>query len=193
MAILRTGFSHESEPQLRGPRLTLRPPIMSDYVAWAELRARSRAHLVPWEPAWGHDELSRGSFRRRLRVHQRDQREDLGYAFFLFLPGGTLVGGLTLSNVRRGVTQATSLGYWVGSDFTQQGYMTEAVSVATTFAFETLGLHRIEAACLPQNLASVGVLKHNGFQQEGYARRYLKINGDWQDHLLFALLEDDIA
>lgn len=193
MALLRTGLSHEAEPQLRGPRLTLRPPIMADYVAWAELRARSRAHLVPWEPAWSHDELSRGSYRRRLKVHQRDQREDIGYAFFLFArPGNALIGGLTLSNVRRGVTQAGALGYWIGQPHAQQGYMTEAVGVAAHFAFEHLGLHRIEAACLPHNRGSIGVLRNNGFREEGFAKQYLKINGDWQDHVLFALLEDDL-
>ncbi|MEO0729287.1 MAG: GNAT family protein [Pseudomonadota bacterium] len=170
----------------------LRPPLMSDYVAWAELRARSRRHLTPWEPAWGHDELARGSYRRRLRVHQRDQRDDLGYAFFLFTRTNELVGGLTLSNVRRGVTQAAALGYWVGEPFAQKGYMSEAVSIACRFAFEDLELHRIEAACLPTNYASIGVLTRNHFQKEGYARRYLKINGAWQDHILFGLLEDDL-
>ena len=89
---------------------------MSDYAAWAELRAASREHLAAWEPLWPRDELTRGAFRRRLRHYAREQREDLGYAFFVLDDRTDLLfGGLTLSNVRRGVTQAASLGYWLGA------------------------------------------------------------------------------
>lgn len=194
MAFLRNGLIYESEPHLGGPRVMLRPPMMSDYANWAELRATSRAHLTPWEPAWTHDELSRGAFRRRLRVHQRDQREDLGYAFFLIdIETHSLLGGTTLSNVRRGVTQAASLGYWIGAPYRGRGLMTEAVSILMPFAFDTLGLHRVEAACLPSNIASIRVLERNSFQREGLARKYLKINGAWQDHILFALLDEDLG
>ncbi|MGF1651244.1 MAG: GNAT family N-acetyltransferase [Hyphomicrobiaceae bacterium] len=192
MAFLRSSLMPELEPQLRGPRVWLRPPLMSDYMAWAELRSGSRAHLSPWEPAWAYDELSRSSFRRRIKVHQRDQREDVGYAFFIFASATEqLLGGITLSNVRRGVTQAGALGYWIGAPFTRTGLMTESVALVCRFAFDTLGLHRVEAACLPNNVASMTVLERNGFQREGLARRYLKIDGRWQDHVLFALLNDD--
>lgn len=192
MAFLRTGLLPESDPYLRSQRMMLRPPVMADYVAWARLRALSRQHLEPWEPAWTSDELSRTAFRRRVRIHQRDLREDHGYAFFIFLASDhQLIGGLTLSNVRRGVTQAASLGYWVGAPFAGHGYMTEAVATVCDYAFEALQLHRIEAACLPSNAASIKVLERNQFQREGLARRYLKIAGRWQDHFLYALLCDD--
>ena len=192
MAFLRTGLLSEHELHVRSLRLHMRPPLMADYSAWARLRAASRQHLTPWEPLWSGDELSRAAFRRRVRLHQRDLRDDHGYAFFLFrLEDEQLVGGLTLSNVRRGVTQAASLGYWVGAEHARRGYMTEAVAAAAGFAFDALGLHRVEAACLPDNAASIGVLERNGFQHEGLARRYLKIAGKWQDHLLYALLSDD--
>jgi ribosomal-protein-alanine N-acetyltransferase len=192
MAFLRSNFMADADPHLASARIYLRPPLMSDYAHWAELRSVSHTHLKPWEPAWTHDELSRGAFRRRLRVHQRDQRDDLGYAFFVFDAGThDLIGGATLSNVRRGVTQATALGYWIGAPYAQRGLMTEAVSILLPFAFDTLGLHRVEAACLPSNAASIKVLMRNGFQKEGLARRYLKINGEWQDHILFARLDDD--
>jgi len=165
---------------------------MHDYVAWAEVRQRSRDHLVPWEPAWARDELTRPAFRRRVRHYQRELREDLGYAFFIFDDrDDALIGGLTLSNVRRGVTQAAALGYWLGAPYVRRGYMTESVSAVATFAFDKLRLHRLEAACLPHNAASIGVLERSGFLREGRARRYLKINGVWQDHLLFARLSDD--
>jgi ribosomal-protein-alanine N-acetyltransferase len=127
-----------------------------------------------------------------LRHYQREQREDQGYAFFLFRAGDdTMLGGLTLSNVRRGVSQSASLGYWLGVNHVRQGYMTEAVRMLLPMAFEELRLHRIEAACLRTNVASIRVLQRNAFQHEGLARQYLKINGIWQDHVLFARLSDD--
>lgn len=192
MAFLRSGLGQETHLSVRGDRLVLRPLAMGDYPAWAELRALSRSHLVPWEPVWSRDELSRSAFRRRLRFYQREAREDVGYAFAIFdEPGGVLAGGVSLSNVRRGVTQAASLGYWLGEPYCGRGLMTRALDALVPFAFDELRLHRIEAACMPQNTASVAVLQRAGFEQEGLARRYLKINGAWRDHLLFAMVAGD--
>ncbi len=196
MAFLRSTLGStlvaENLPTVRGGNLKLRPPHANDYGQWADLRARSREHLRPWEPEWARDELSRSAFRRRLRYYQKDLREEQGYAFFIFSADDeTLLGGLTLSNIRRGVTQAASVGYWIGLPYMQQGHMTRAVGLAAGFVFDTLRLHRLEAACLPNNIGSISVLQRNGFQREGLARRYLKINGMWQDHVLFALLEED--
>lgn len=192
MAFLKSGLGSEPHPLLRGNGVWLRPPTASDYGAWAELRALSRAHLTPWEPQWSRDELSRGAFRRRLRHYFRESREDLGYAFFVFRAGDDcLLGGVTLSNVRRGVAQAVSLGYWLGAPFVRRGHMTAAVRAVLPYAFDELRLHRVEAACLPINAASISVLTKSGFTREGLARRYLKIDGEWQDHLLFAKLSED--
>jgi [ribosomal protein S5]-alanine N-acetyltransferase len=192
MALLRSASLSDLGPVIRADRVMLRTPQMSDYPAWAELRAASRDFLTPWEPLWASDELSRASFRRRVRHYQRDLREDVGYALFIFaLNSGALVGGLTLCNVRRGVTQACTLGYWVGGAHAHQGYMTAAVSAVIPFVFDSLELHRLEAACLPTNAASIRLLERTGFTREGMARRYLKINGVWQDHLLYALLDSD--
>jgi [ribosomal protein S5]-alanine N-acetyltransferase len=171
----------------------LRHPTMQDYSAWAELRALSRQHLTPWEPQWTRDELARSTFRRRLRQYQRELRDDQGYAYLIFSEADAgLLGGLNVSNVRRGVAQAASIGYWMGAPHAGCGLMTETVRAAVQFAFTTLGLHRLEAACLPSNIASARVLEKAGFKREGRARRYLKINGQWQDHDLFALLHDDL-
>lgn len=192
MAFLRSVSGNEQGPVLRGKELTLRIPQSYDYAQWAELRAQSRNFLIPWEPTWLRDELSRSSYRRRLRHYQKDMREEIGYAFFLFRNSDDkLLGGMTLSNVRRGVTQSGSLGYWVGEPFSAQGYMSAGTDTIIPFVFETLRLHRLEAACLPTNKASIRLLEKTGFKHEGLARRYLRINGVWQDHLLFALLEDD--
>jgi ribosomal-protein-alanine N-acetyltransferase len=165
---------------------------MSDYGPWAELRALSRAHLTPWEPAWPRDDLSKSAYRRRLRHYQREARDDLSYSFLIFETAeDRLIGGLTLSNIRRGVTQAAAVGYWLGQPYVRRGYMTEAILAVLPHAFDVLRLHRIEAAAQPDNIASVRVLERCGFEREGLARHYLKINGAWQDHLLFALLADD--
>lgn len=192
MAFLRSVSLLDDGPAIHGDGVFLRTPQMSDFAAWARLRAESRAFLVPWEPAWPQDDLTRSAFRRRLRRYYRDIREDEAYPFFVFRSGDeALVGGLTLSHVRRGVTQSCSLGYWVGRPHARRGHMSAAVRAIIPFVFDTLHLHRIEAACLPSNVASIRLLEKTGFLREGYARRYLRINGTWQDHLLFALLHDD--
>lgn len=193
MAFLRTSFGGETGPIVRGRGVWLRPPQMSDYAQWAELRALSRDHLTPWEPNWPRDELSRGSFRRRLRHYQREMREDLGYAFLLLDDGDDrLLGGVTLSNVRRGVTQSASLGYWLGKPFAGKGRMTQGVAAVLGYAFASLRLHRVEAACMPDNAASIRVLERNRFEREGYARSYLYIAGAWRDHVLYARIADAI-
>lgn len=191
MAFLRAATPMETA-SVQGRSVLLRPPQLSDYAEWAELRALSRHHLAPWEPAWPLDDLTRSAFRRRVKHYQREAREDLGYAFLVFSAGGgELVGGLTLSNVRRGVTQTATLGYWLGLPYVGQGLMTDAVRAIQPHVFETLRLHRLEASAQPTNSASIRVLERTGFAREGLARRYLKINGVWQDHLLFAILVED--
>jgi ribosomal-protein-alanine N-acetyltransferase len=192
MAFLRPSPSIDTDGDIRGPRVHLRYASMQDYAAWAELRALSRQHLTPWEPQWARDELNRSSFRRRLRQAQREVRDDMGYAYLIFSETpARLVGGLNISNVRRGVAQTASVGYWIGAPFAGRGYMTEAVRAAAQFAFASLRLNRLEAACLPTNAASARVLMNAGFTREGRARQYLKIDGRWQDHDLYALLHDD--
>jgi ribosomal-protein-alanine N-acetyltransferase len=180
------------EPVVSTARLALRYPAPEDYATWASLRAQSREFLVPWEPTWPEDELTRTAFRRRLRLYLRAiKAEDAHPLFVTRRSDQRLIGGLTLSNIRRGVTQSCALGYWIGQPFASQGYMSEAVRGAIRYAFQDLGLHRIEAATLPANEPSRRLLLRCGFKEEGYARRYLKINGVWQDHVLFALVESD--
>jgi len=135
---------------------------------------------------------SHGNRPGRIKRYQKETRLDSAYVFFVLRQSDdALLGGCTLSNVRRGVTQCCTLGYWVGARFARQGYMTAAVKALIPFIFKTLGLHRIEAACLTDNEASKNLLARTGFQQEGLARRYLLINGKWADHLLFAQLKDE--
>jgi ribosomal-protein-alanine N-acetyltransferase len=178
--------------RLAAGTLFLRPPERGDWQEWAHLRTESRAFLVPWEPSWTSDALTRAAYRRRLARYAVDWRTDQGYSFFIYRHDGpTLVGGIGLSNVRRGVAETASLGYWVGARFARQGYMTEALGLTLDFAFRSLKLHRVEAACLPSNIPSRGLLGKLGFREEGYALKYLLIDGKWQDHVLFAMLREE--
>lgn len=179
-------------PVIEGRGVLLRPPRAADYQPWAELRELSASYLQPWEPAWAEDDLTRPAFRRRLSVYAREMELETAWPFFIFADAGeTLVGAVTLSNIRRGVAESGTLGYWIGRPFAGRGHATAAVRAVLAFAFDTLDLHRVEASCLPANLPSRRVLQKSGFRQEGEARAYLKINGAWADHLLFGVVSDD--
>ena len=191
MAFLRASTPYET-PVLPGEGLFLRTPSLADYPAWAELRAESRAFLTPWEPTWPADDLTRTAFRRRIRRYQTEIREDHAYPFFIFRQSDyLLLGGITLSNVTRGMTQTATVGYWMGERHAGRGSMTRALRALIPFAFGTLHLHRLEAACLPHNSASMRLLEKAGFRREGLARGLVCINGRWQDHIVYALLSDD--
>ncbi|MSO81022.1 MAG: N-acetyltransferase [Alphaproteobacteria bacterium] len=192
MRLFRSVGGAVAGPRLEGRQVFLRSPVERDWRAYADLRTASRAFLEPWEPTWPADALTRDAFQRRLARYEADWRDDAGYSFLVFRrEDATMVGGITMSNVRRGVAQDGTLGYWVGEAHAQRGYMTDALLLVVDFSFDHLALHRLEAACLPSNEASQRLLVRCGFAREGFARRYLKIRGEWRDHLLFALLEDD--
>ncbi|MDZ4741003.1 MAG: GNAT family protein [Alphaproteobacteria bacterium] len=191
---LRAALNRMKRPvYIEGKLVRLRAPLATDYFQWSTLRGDSRDHLTPWEPVWAADELSRAAYRRRLRRYQIAAREGTGFMFFVFdRKTNEVAGGCQLSNARQGIAQsAVTLGYWTGKKFAGQGLMTDAVATLVRHAFDRLGFHRIEAACLPSNAASRRVLIKAGFTAEGTARKYLKINGEWQDHLLFAVIAGD--
>ena len=193
MAFFRTTAFAETMPAIDGDRVVLRQPQMSDHPEWAALRERSREFLKPWEPIWPVDDLTRGAFRRRLKRYAEDQRADQAYSFFIFRkPDGVLVGGITLANVRRGVAQAGSIGYWMGEPYARNGLMSAALARPHPVQLRHLApaparsrLHPDQ--CRPRS----GLLEKSGFQREGYARQYLCINGIWQDHLLYARIKDE--
>ncbi|MCH9011766.1 MAG: GNAT family N-acetyltransferase [Proteobacteria bacterium] len=191
-------FQRFRKSQLRGLRLErnrvyLRFPVQRDWRNWAALRAESRDFLAPWEPTWAYDALTRGAFRRRLKMYKAEMRQGVTYSFLILRRvDDVLLGGITLSNLRRGVAQSATLGYWIGSPHRNKGYMTDSLAAILEFAFSRIGLHRVEAACLPANEASRRLLLRSGFREEGYAREYLRISGRWQDHQLFAILRDNL-
>jgi ribosomal-protein-alanine N-acetyltransferase len=192
VAFLRSISTLHASPAIRGGTVMLRAPVLADFPQWARLREASRAFLAPWEPIWPADDLTKIAFRRRIKRYQREIRNGTGFPFFVFSPDGeTLFGGLTLAQVQRGVTQSAVLGYWMGSPYAGKGFMSAAVRAVLGFAFDSLNLNRVEAACLPGNNASIRLLEKVGFTREGYARKYLCIDGRWQDHLLYGIVRDD--
>nr|WP_316652943.1 GNAT family protein [uncultured Gellertiella sp.] len=186
-------FSRQHNPvELSGDRIFLRLPRPQDYRAWQKLRADSRDFLQPWEPKWRPDELSGSAFRARLNRYEQEYEAGQSIALFLFeRVSGELMGGLTIGLIRRGVAQSCMIGYWMGEKFAGQGGMARALDLVIPHIFGPLELHRIEAACIAENRRSVRLLEKAGFQQEGCLRDYLKINGQWRDHLMFSLLASD--
>ncbi len=173
-------------------RLTLRPPVHSDFRAWAALRRESEDYLTPWEPEWATDHLSRKAFTNRVYWAQRSISNGSAVPLFLIRRcDDMIVGAITLDNIRRGPAQAGTLGYWTGAPFSRQGYMREAIGAVVHHAFTRLDLSRIEAACLPENAASRGLLEQSGFKYEGVAQNYLQIDGRWRTHVLYATLRSD--
>ena len=173
-------------------RMEMRLPEHRDFREWVALRSASAGFLIPWEPTWSDDHLSRRSFTGRVQWAQRVAAQ--GTALPLFLTrraDGALLGAITLDHIRRGPSQTGTIGYWIGQPHARQGYMREAIVALVHHAFAELDLSRIEAACLPENAASRGVLERCGFKYEGVAQSYLQINGRWRNHVLYANLRSD--
>lgn len=173
-------------------RLTLRLPEHGDWRQWSELREASAEFLVKWEPVWSNDHLTRRAFTNRVYWAQRSEAQGQALPMLLIRrEDQQLLGALTLDNIRRGPSQTGTLGYWIGAPFARHGYMREAILALTHHAFTRLDLSRLEAACLPENTPSRGVLETCGFKYEGVAQSYLQINGRWRNHVLYANLRGD--
>lgn len=185
-------FGRRRPIRLETERMALRLPAHADFNAWTTLRQDSRDFLVPWEPTWSVDHLSRKAFTNRVYWAQRASRAGTAIPFFLERSvDGALLGAITIDNIRRGPAQMATIGYWIGAPFARQGYMTEAIGAVTRHAFIAMGLSRIEAACLPDNAASRAALERSGFKYEGVAQSFLQINGRWRTHVLYANLRHD--
>jgi ribosomal-protein-alanine N-acetyltransferase len=173
-------------------RLTLRQPVLTDFRDWSSLRESSADFLIPWEPQWADDHLSRKGFANRVYWSQRSISSGSAVPLFLFRrEDDALVGAITLDNIRRGPAQAGTLGYWTGQPYARKGYMREALQAVSHYAFERLDLSRLEAACLPENAPSRRLLESCGFKYEGVAQSYLQIAGRWRTHVLYAALRRD--
>jgi [ribosomal protein S5]-alanine N-acetyltransferase len=185
-------FGLRRKPRIETERMTLRLPQHTDWRAWADLREASASHLIPWEPVRSEDHLSRKAFTNRVYWAARAEAQGTAVPLFLIRRADqALLGALTLDNIRRGPVQAGTVGYWIGAPFARQGFMREAITAVVHYAFAEMDLSRLEAACLPENQASRGVLETCGFKYEGVAQSYLQINGRWRNHVLYANLRGD--
>ena len=184
-------FPRRRPVRLEAERIVLRLPAHTDFHAWTSLRVQSRDFLTPWEPVWSPDHLSRKSFTNRVYWAARASRGGTALPLFVMRRDGVLLGAITLDNIRRGPAQSGTIGYWIGQPHARKGYMREAIGALVHHAFTVLDLSRVEAACLPENAASRGVLETSGFKYEGVAQSYLQINGRWRNHVLYANLRSD--
>ena len=178
--------------ELASDRHMLRLPRFIDYRQWYMLRSESRRFLEPWEPTWRGDELTESAFRARVLRNEQEYASGQAVPLLIFTrEEKVLLGGLTVGYIRRGAAQCCMIGYWMGERHAGQGHMLKALELAIPHIFSGLQLHRIEAACIPDNVRSIRLLEKAGFQREGYLREYLKINGEWRDHVMYSLLARD--
>ncbi len=191
MSFLTTHYPKKISFQHQGKNVFLRPPEYKDWQEWSYLRKENMSYLKPWEPTWNVHELERSHFVKRVRFFEKLSINDEAYSFLIFeKPNLQLIGEININNVQRGVVQSCSIGYWISENKMGLGFMSEAISLIKKFSFDELELHRIEAACLEKNQRSLNTLKKNHFNIEGVARKYLKINGKWQDHVLLSCINE---
>jgi ribosomal-protein-alanine N-acetyltransferase len=174
--------------ELSSARINMRPPQEKDWPQWADIRGQNQVYLKPFEPTWGKDCLSEDFFHRRLQLQSREWKEGRACAFLIFENDrDELIGGMNINNICRGAAQFASLGFWLAEDKQGKGYMAEALRLTVDYCFSELKLHRVNASCLPHNTRSKNLLLKAGFNEEGFAKNYLQIDGLWQDHILFGL------
>lgn len=181
--------------ELVGRRVRLRTLTEADYDAWFAIRERCRDWLVPWEPRPAGAPATpedRASFAARCAARERERQLGGGYGFGIFLDG-QLAGEITLSSIQRGPFQHAFIGYWVDRDRAGQGLAPEAVVMVLRFAFEELGLHRVEIAIVPRNAPSRRVVEKLGLRSEGVAVGFLEIDGHWEDHVRYAVTAEEWA
>ena len=181
--------------RLQTSRLFLRPPHPVDVPPIRRLLRSNAEHLRPWSPVprLGEDPSSLTEISKAILRQRRDWSRGEAFIFFLADPSadGMLLGRVALTGVVRGAFLSAHIGYWIDGDHQGRGLMTEAVSAVVTFAFEALGLHRVQAAVMPHNTASLKVLAKLGFRKEGECARYLQIAGRWADHDVFAVTTEE--
>lgn len=188
-------FAASLSSRLLGARVVLRPPKARDIPELRALLRDNADHLRPWSPAPARSSnpLSLTELSRSISRQRREWKNDAAYVFLLAMrePDEPIIGRVALTSVARGPFQNAYLGYWIAASHQRLGLMTEAVGVALRFAFETIGLHRVQAAVMPRNVASRRILAKRRFREEGLARRYLCIAGEWEDHVLHAITRED--
>lgn len=186
------GFHKKSSLLLQGERLYMRPPKKKDWEIWYYVRQRSRNYLTPWEATWNDSHMTENYFHRWVVAQQKKRKQDRSYYHFIFLKEtDELMGALNIIHVLRGIAQSAALGYWIGQEFSGNGFMTEAMRLALPYGFHDLQLHRFQAAIINGNHASKALVEKFGFREEGEAQRFLHVNGKWRDHKIYALTKEE--
>ena len=176
---------------LKTKKVELRAPSYSDFDQWLHLRENSKTFLELWEPKRSSDFFKRSAFNNRVKWAKKSSKAGQSYQFFIFDKFQTLLGSITIENIRKGPSNAATLGYWLGKEHTGKGFMREALFTIIEFSFNKLNISRLEAATLPENRTSRGLLEKLGFKYEGVGQSYLQINGRWRNHVLYGLLRND--
>jgi len=183
------------DARLETSRVALRAPRAIDIAELRSVLGRNADHLRPWSPSpppgtnpLGFTELGRSIARQR-----REWKAGTAYVFVALLRQlrEPIIGRVALTSVLRGPWQSAQLGYWLDAANAGRGLMSEGVELALAFAFERLGLHRLQAAVMPHNQASRCILIKRGFREEGYVKRYLRIGGAWEDHVIYGLTAEE--
>jgi ribosomal-protein-alanine N-acetyltransferase len=182
--------------RLYGKRVMLRPLVASDFAAWSEVRVRNEEWLLKWEPmrlpTQPDATRDRDAFAVRCGARERERQLGAGYGFGIFVDG-SFAGEINLNSLQRGPFQNAYVGYWIDEARAGHGYMPESVVVVTKFAFEDLRLHRLQIAIIPRNSNSRRVVEKLRYREEGVAVRYLEINGEWEDHVRYAITAEEWA
>lgn len=173
--------------------LILRPLRLRDRKLWDEVRAANREWLAPWEATrpvvpGETDNRDLPSFFEMVAQHRREGRNGRSFSLAIWLKDGKaerFVGQITLGGVVFGALRGAHIGYWIDSRFANRGLTSRAVNLVTGFAFEALGIHRIEINLRPENAASKRVAEKCGYTFESIRPRFLHIDGDWRDHMTF--------
>jgi ribosomal-protein-alanine N-acetyltransferase len=180
--------------ELHGRRVTLRPLVSADFESWREVRRSNVDWLTKWEPrqpeGYPNDTVDRVAFNARCGAREREWQLGTGYGFGIFVDG-RFSGEMNLSGVQRGPFQNAYVGYWIDQAQAGNGYVPESLVVAARFAFEDVGLHRLQVAIIPRNRASRRVAEKLRLRDEGVAVRYLAINGAWEDHIRYAITYEE--
>lgn len=186
-------LGHDLSPVLTGKRLTLRPLRVEDYQAWSEVRTRCRDWLLKWEPRPANAPYpmeDRPTFAARCAMRERERGLSTGFAFGMFCEGRFL-GEANISTIQRGAMQGAYIGYWIDEEAAGNGYVPEACALLFRFAFEDLGLHRMQISIVPRNSPSRRVARKLWLRGEGIALKYLEIDGQWEDHVRYAITDQE--
>ena len=174
---------------LENEKVFLRLPNRSDYIPWINLRNNNFSYLSCWEPDGALRKNSYSDFKIRVEWAKRGFKNKEVISMLIFRkPTLDLVGSITLENVKFGPFYSGYIGYWLGSEYYRQGLMSAALGSVINFAVRNWKITKISAATLPENTASINLLRKFNFSEEGIGRKYLKIKGNWRDHMIFSYL-----